>query len=154
MKLKDRLAVASSTALGIGFFPIAPGTMGSLPGLLLAYGLSFLGWGGYLLYVLLCLLGHLAIQRTEAVWGSHDDSRIVLDEVLGQALAVLFVPMTVPNLLLGFLCFRILDIWKPSLIGVIDRDWPGAFGTLYDDILAGACTAVLLWLISFAGKLY
>lgn len=155
--LIDRLAVALATGLGLGFSPKAPGTFGSLPGLALGAGLSS-GLGPFtplgerypaLLALALCLcvltaLAYWSIARTERLWQTHDDSRIVVDEVLGQAIAICLVPPSWWMGLGGFALFRFFDITKPSLIGWIDRHGPGAVGTLFDDVLAGLVTAAVL----------
>lgn len=153
----DRLAVLTSTACGIGKAPVAPGTFGSLPGVALG-GLLAL-WResfasrpvGYLVaaFVLLAAIGfaYWAIARTEKLWGTHDDQRVVVDEVVGQMIALAFVAPTPWALVLGFLLFRLLDVTKPLAIGWIDEKGPGAVGTLFDDVLAGAVAAVPLCLI-------
>jgi phosphatidylglycerophosphatase A len=92
----------------------------------------------------LTLLALWAIHVTERAWGTHDDQRIVIDEVVGQAIAVAFVAPTELSLVAGFGLFRLLDITKPLIIGWVDERGPGAVGTLFDDVLAGIGTAVVL----------
>ncbi len=159
MTLIDRLAIQLAMVFGIGRLPKAPGTFGSLPGLALGLGVHRLAerlaagaaWGPAqtmwtLLLLSACILASLwIIARAEAALGTHDDQRIVVDEVIGQAAAVAFAPVTVAFYAAGFVLFRVLDIGKPLLIGVIDRRLPGAAGTLLDDVLAGFCAAGLLW---------
>ena len=154
----DRLAIALSMVFGIGKIPKAPGTFGSLPGLGLGYLVHVfaLGWtasgdSGFssvvltaLLLVLAVAVAYWTIARTEAVLGIHDDQRIVIDEVVGQAIAVAFVTPSLPVYVAGFLLFRLFDITKPLAIGTIDRELPGAAGTLFDDVLAGQVAAALL----------
>ena len=157
MKLVDRFCIACAFAFGCGLSPIMPGTVGSLPGLALGAGIRLLAdqmpesapwaWRPALILVLLLVATAFAwwtIDRTEKTLGIHDDQRIVIDEVVGQAIAVAFVPLTWQWYLAGFVLFRLFDMWKPSLIGKIDRDVPGAAGTLGDDLLAGVVAAVLL----------
>jgi phosphatidylglycerophosphatase A len=90
------------------------------------------------------LIAFWSIARTEFKWRTHDDSRIVVDEIVGQAIAVAFLPVSWTMLVACFALFRLLDIWKPLLIGWIDRNAPGAWGTLCDDLLAGALTGIFL----------
>ena len=157
MTLVDRFCIACSFALGCGLSPIMPGTVGSLPGLALGAGIRTLAdlvpesapwsWRPALIVLLLLAASAFAwwtIHRTEKTLGIHDDQRIVIDEVAGQAIAVAFVPLHWQWYVAGFVLFRLFDMWKPSLIGRIDRDAPGAAGTLGDDLLAGVVAAILL----------
>lgn len=156
----DLLAIELAFASGIGRLPKAPGTFGSIPGLavgaLLHTGaVAFsddLGLRVVVItsgLVLLTLIALWSIHRTERILGIHDDGRIVIDEVAGQAIAVAFFTPTVFSLVLGFVLFRILDISKPGPIGWCDRHLPGAWGTLVDDLLAGAVAGLLLALAGF-----
>jgi phosphatidylglycerophosphatase A len=162
------LAIAYARGFGAGYSPVAPGTVGSLQGV--ALGL-FLHWSmtqlslfpatkAILVGLILCLLTWLtfvSIATYEDEVGVHDDQKVVADEIIGQAIGLstmpLWIPTWSPRILaiaaLSFLVFRILDIKKPWLIGVIDRTWPGAAGTLGDDILAGVLAAVFTAGINF-----
>ena len=146
-------------AFGLGLSPKAPGTVGSLPGLVVACGLSWLAGepgglsGSWLSPATLAVTGALVgatlvawwvIHRAEQALGIHDDQRIVLDEVVGQAIAVAYTPVDWRWYLAGFILFRLLDITKPGPIGWLDRRGPGAFGTLFDDVLAGMIAALIL----------
>lgn len=156
------VASALASCYPIGFIRKAPGTWGSLPGLVLGQAVA---WGlqlwhgetpGVWLLTIIAMMGVVgiswwSIDRTEALWNTHDDKRIVIDEVAGQSIACAFFPMNWQQLLLSFLLFRLLDIAKPGPIGKIDRDWPGAFGTLFDDVLAGAVIA-LGWVLWFYAR--
>ena len=148
----DKLAGLFATFGGLGLIRYAPGTFGSLPGLFIGAILYRVSTEGQLYWMLsiglhvgIIILGFFIIQRTEAAWQTHDDSRIVLDEVIGQSIAASFVSPDLTSLILAFLLFRMFDITKPGLIGKIDRDGPGAFGTLFDDVLAGLVVGLLMW---------
>ena len=147
MKPIDRVAVLLSTAFGIGYAPKAPGTFGSLPGLALGLALAANAGVAVKIVSLTALVGLSlwAIARTERVLETHDDQRIVIDEVAGQAIAVAFLAPGVLSAVLAFAMFRLLDITKPLAIGWIDRDGPGALGTLGDDLLAGLVAGAVLW---------
>lgn len=141
----DRLAVRLATAGGVGYAAKAPGTWGSLPGLALGAALQArLGNEPWLIGALLVaatLVACWAIARTERALRVHDDGRIVVDEVVGQAIAVAFLPLGIVSAALGFALFRLLDIKKPLAIGWVDAHAPGAVGTLGDDVLAGVVAA-------------
>lgn len=137
-----------ATALGAGFSPYAPGTCGTLAAVPLAYGLMGLGraWlaGGT---ALLTLGGIWAAGRFCEATGCHDNQRIVIDEVAGYLLSLALVPRSAINLLAAFGLFRLLDIWKPWPIRVIDRRVGGGLGVMADDLAAGALAAVILLLL-------
>ncbi|RZA22616.1 MAG: phosphatidylglycerophosphatase A [Proteobacteria bacterium] len=141
-----------AVAYPLGMLPKAPGTWGSLLGIPLAYGIvqvSALGgvWAFYITLMLLSLFTVFSlwvIARTEAYWQTHDDGRIVIDEVLGQAIVSCFFPFDLFHIIAAFILFRIFDIFKPGPIGWADRKLPGAWGTLLDDVIAGIFAALVL----------
>lgn len=136
-----------ATWFGAGLSPVAPGTVGSLSALPLAYLLNYylgvvaLAVGIVVVFLVGIWAAHSFSRRT----ASHDAGPIVIDEVAGQWLALLLVP---PDLLLyaiGFALFRLADIIKPWPIGLADKRIKGGFGVMFDDILAGALAAIILW---------
>ncbi len=155
-KILDRLIVFLATGFGVGYAKKAPGTFGSLVGLPFAVLLA----SADMSLVTKCIILFFVIQfgfyitaLTEKIWQTHDDQRIVIDEVVGQMVVLIWFPPTIKTVLLGFGLFRLFDIWKPGPIGWIDRDAPGAWGTFYDDIVAGAAGAVVLYFIYQSGIL-
>ena len=117
------VATAFARVFGIGHLPKSPGTFGSLPGLLVGYAFHRLigdPWGIALALVVLTALSFWCIHVYEKVLGLHDDQRVVLDEVCGQAIAIAFVAPTMVNYAVGFALFRLLAITKPPPIGMID----------------------------------
>ena len=156
-KFADGLAQWIAVAGGLGHIPEAPGTCGSVPGIALGWSLlmawdacrrnyawEWVALGAAGTWIVLIAIALWSIHRTEQLWGKHDDGRIVVDEVLGAALAVLATPATPLWLLGGFVVFRLLDIAKPGPIGWADRKVPGAVGTLVDDLIAGGMSAIFL----------
>ena len=141
MNLKEKLFLAG---LGSGLLPYAPGTWGSLVGLLL--GVAILSYFPietlFLLTILITLFGIREINRYEQNCGIHDDKRIVIDEIAGIWLALCFSGISPIAVGLSFLFFRIYDIKKPSIIGRIDRDAPGGIGVMGDDLVAGAAAGL------------
>jgi phosphatidylglycerophosphatase A len=197
---KPRLALAIATAAGAGYLKPAPGTWGSLIGLLIptiaawlwlmslghfsgdalyvatlaASGLtgstpsslfpvfSFLG------FVLISALGVWSATRVAAFAGAEDPQYVIIDEVSGQQLALVLplLPVAIPHLtahpemsiyglffalsllnwkylLLGFILFRVFDIWKPWPIRRLEK-LPGGWGIMADDWMAGIYAAILL----------
>jgi phosphatidylglycerophosphatase A len=158
----DKMALWGATGGGLGYFKMAPGTWGSLPGIPLGICFSQVSadrgelWP-VLVLVVAILVGifaaFLSISRTERLLGLHDEPRIVADEVIGQAIALCSVSPTLLNLLIGFLLFRVLDILKPGPIGSLDRDLAGPWGTLLDDVVAGGVAALVLISLQIIGLL-
>ncbi len=150
------LATRIAVVYPLGLSPKAPGTVGSLGGLAFAFILQKLShlFPSFSLFIIiggLLLLAGVSlwsIQETEKLWNTHDDGRIVIDEVLGQAIVSVFFPMDAFHLISAFALFRLFDISKPGLIGIADRQLPGAWGTLLDDVIAGIFALVLMALLS------
>jgi phosphatidylglycerophosphatase A len=149
-----RVTTLVSTWFGAGFLPIAPGTWGSLAAIPIAHLIVVLWgiWGlaGFALGV--AVVGTHAAGETARLRGVKDPSEVVVDEVAGQAIALLPVYALVPadaavlrvaSVLLAFFLFRILDVWKPGPIGWLER-LPGGFGIMADDILGGAVAAAMV----------
>jgi len=141
------LAYAVATALGLGYSPVAPGTVGAAAavGIYLlfrdALGTQPLLFGGIILAV--SLAGVLAAREVSRAENNPDPSHVVVDEVAGQWLAFFGAPDSWPALLAAFLLFRLFDIWKPFPIRQVER-WGGGWGVMMDDILAGLYTRLLL----------
>lgn len=127
-----------------------PGTCGSLLALFLVYILGTIGfslaWQIAIAGVFTAISWYL-IYLYEAQTHKHDDSQVVIDEFAGILITFIGVAPMGLNLVAGFVLFRILDIVKPFPIGWIDKNLPGAAGTLLDDVVAGVVACVLLHFI-------
>lgn len=135
---------------GIGHIKKAPGTWGTLVAIPLAFGLSVLGPFVYMgAVVALLVLAIVACNVYEQDKGAHDSPEIVIDEVVGYLIAVTWLPVTWQTFALGFILFRIFDIWKPLFIGVLDRKMKGGVGTVLDDVAAGIVSNMILQMIYY-----
>lgn len=139
-------AVAAATVFGVGFSPLAPGTLGSLVGV----GLSLLTLQWPLAYKIavlaaVTLAGWWASAQIGKAWG-HDHPRVVVDEVAGQYLTLLLTPGGAGSVLAGFLLFRLFDIAKPQPARYFDDRKSGWF-TMADDLAAGLYGLAALTLI-------
>jgi phosphatidylglycerophosphatase A len=153
------------TVGGAGLSPKAPGTVGSFVALII--GLALLQvipmQTFFMLTLLITVAGVFEINKYEKLTNSHDDKSIVIDEVAGMWIALMFAiasaqtmsyPYAYEIAIAGsFGAFRLFDIWKPSTIGTIDRKVKGGVGVMGDDILAGIAggllTVLLLKLLAF-----
>jgi phosphatidylglycerophosphatase A len=172
---KPRVALALATALGLGYAPVAPGTFGSLAGVLLGWGAMVLArarfdtapaggvwdnsarwWSQFASFesafaVGVSLLGVWAAQKTALYLHMKDPQIIVIDEVAGQLIT--YLGLATPRtfgvnwkyLLLGFILFRVFDIWKPFPARQAES-LPGGLGIMADDWIAGIYAALGLWL--------
>lgn len=136
-----------ATGLGAGFLPLAPGTWGTAVAVPLAWGASKLGQLSFLAATLIVTLaGVWAAERYCRATGREDDQRVVIDEVAGYMVTLLLVPRGAMELILAFILFRILDMWKPPPLRWLDENVKGGLGVMLDDVGAGIYGAILLWL--------
>jgi phosphatidylglycerophosphatase A len=146
----NRVALLIATTGGAGYMPVAPGTAGAAVGVVLYPLLTGLGPWLYALTLLALLsVGVWAADEAERVFGRKDDGRIVIDEVVGQLLALapllwLGVGTGWPWLVTGFVAFRCFDIWKPGPARWAERRFDGGAGVMMDDVVAGALAALVV----------
>jgi phosphatidylglycerophosphatase A len=132
------LAVVIGTGCGTGFSPFASGTAGSLLGVALYVPLAAAGLPAVgLAVVLLFPVGVWAAGICGKRYGAHDHGRIVVDEIVGQFIALASFPAAPGWLLGGFLLFRVFDVWKPFPANRIDEQWSTPTGVMADDVVAG-----------------
>lgn len=152
-----------------GLFPKAPGTVGSLVALILAMPILIF-FGGQTLFLASLLVTVIAIKsidKYEKISNTHDNSKIVIDELAGMWFALSVAPASSVAIneitnwqngfliqsILAFILFRYFDITKPSIIGRIDRETKGGLGVMGDDIIAGFTAGIATALI-WQGVLY
>lgn len=147
------------TFFGSGLAPKAPGTAGSFAALLAGLAIIYtLGASTLLMLTFaITIIAIFEINKYEKETDTHDNSEIVIDEVSGMWIAMLIansVAITANNdyitifaYIASFVAFRILDIYKPSTIGWIDREVKGGLGVMGDDVLAGIASGFLVGLI-------
>ncbi|MYD46225.1 MAG: phosphatidylglycerophosphatase A [Gammaproteobacteria bacterium] len=147
---KDPLVVIA-TGFGIGWIPFAPGTVASL---VIALTFFFLvpvvpeaNVIQCAVIFLLFICTRLTLGFVVRKYGAKDESCIVLDEFLGMAVALLWVPKEWWLYVIAFLIFRIFDIVKPWPISWVEQRAPGAYGIILDDVIAGAGAAIITQLI-------
>ena len=146
--MKPWLVKFIATAGYAGYFPFASGTLGSAVGWLLYL---VLGQHTVLLaswIVVGCVVGVFVSTRAEKIFKEKDSHKIVIDEVVGFWIAVFLLPLTWGWALAGFLLFRIFDVWKPLGIRSLQA-WPGGWGVMVDDVLAGLLANVLLQIVRY-----
>ena len=128
---------------GAGYAPVASGTVGSAVTLVALWLIPFTPAGLLVTLVVVTAVGIWAGGRGERVLGRKDPGVIVIDEVAGMMLSVLFLPRTVPVLITAFLLFRLFDIWKPFPARE-SQALRGGLGVMVDDLLAGAYALIFV----------
>ena len=137
-----------ATALGLGYSPIAPGTLGTLVAILVYYFLSNIPSPLYEI----TLVGFLFLAvwvsgNAEICFRKKDDQRIVIDEIIGFLITMLWLPKTIRFVIIGFFLFRFFDILKPFPIRRFEKGFKGGFGVVLDDVVAGVYANIVLRLI-------
>ena len=134
-----------SFGLGVGLSPVAPGTFGTLLAIPIYLVLASFSTAVYLSFVIaLFVIGCWTSGRTSHALGIEDHRGIVIDEIVGYLVTMLFVPLHWYWVIAGFVLFRVFDIWKPVPISVIDRRVKGGVGIMLDDLLAAGYSLILL----------
>ena len=134
---------------GSGLAPKAPGTFGTLFALFVWLFISNLSLSLKIIIIFVSFLaGIYFCKKTSEDLKVHDHGAIVWDEFVGFWLTMIFLPPGLFWLLLGFMVFRIMDIFKPWPIGFFDKKIKGGLGIMIDDIFAGFFAGVSLFLIN------
>lgn len=156
--LSDSVAHLLATVGGLGYAPVAPGTVGSLGGVVLFWWLRPSFVLGLITAVMVTLVGIWAATRVEKLTGERDPSRIVIDEVAGQFVTLwlawslgspsagLFSTGGLIFVAMGFLLFRLFDIVKPAPTRRLEK-LRGGLGVVADDVMAGVYAGLTLHLI-------
>ena len=139
-----------ATGFGVGYSPVAPGTLGTLIAILIYYFLSEIP--SPLHEITLSGFFFLSVwiaQNAETFFGKKDDQRIVIDEIIGFLITMLWVPKTIRFIIIGFFLFRFFDILKPFPIRRLEKRLKGGFGVVLDDVAAGVYSNIILQIISY-----
>ena len=148
MNLRQKIILFLATGGYLGHVPIAPGTFGSLPGLLICLGMSEVTLG-YAIFLILVLIGAAIgiAQQAEKMIGGKDPNAIVIDEMAGMTVTLLGIPLTPFSLILGFFVFRGFDILKPFPARLLEQKIPGGAGIVLDDVMAGIYGNILIRIV-------
>ena len=143
-RLASRAAFAVATGFGAGYSPVAPGTAGSLVGLLLFWPLVGRPWAQVLTAtVLVVMVGTAAGDHVARRLGRKDPGLVVVDEVAGQWVSLLFLPTGLGITAAAFFLFRLMDVLKPWPARDLER-LPGGLGIMADDVMAGIYANLLV----------
>ena len=144
-KIADILLCNLATLGPIGHMRPAPGTIGSLVALGTGYMIASFSLGLLVAAILVvAILGVFAAQRYGQRTGKKDASEVIIDEVAGQWIPLVIIPLEVEWYLAAFLLFRFFDISKIGPVGHAEK-FTGGIGVMADDLVAGILAAVVLW---------
>ena len=148
----NKFIVNFCTLFNLGFIKFMPGTFGSLVSLPIGYIiLKLFGfWIFILIITLLLAISYYAISKYLIAKKSKDPKEIIIDEFIGQFIALIFIPDTILGLLVSFLLFRFFDITKLYPVNKAEKI-PGAIGVLADDVVAGLMTACIIIIFNIFG---
>jgi len=145
MNFKDNAVILLATGCYVGKMPVAPGTAGSLLGILGCLVLSkihlSLAVPAAVIFVVLAIWIAAAAEK---ILDKTDPGCIVIDEIAGMIIALLGLPFNWSTVAIGFIFFRILDILKPFPIGRLERSFRGGVGVVIDDVAAGFIANIAL----------
>lgn len=147
-----------ASGLGTGFVPFAPGTVGSMLGIILIYLFNYLLnslnieiWLVLVLNLLVIiftlLIGVYSIKKVHKIW-EHDASQIVIDEIVGVWIAIYAMPFEWQYYLYALILFRFFDIAKPLFIRRLDK-MKGDWSVMIDDVLAGIYSLVVIQVLFY-----
>jgi phosphatidylglycerophosphatase A len=146
--VKKGIAKLIATFFYVGYFPYAPGTLGTLAAVPLYYLVSGLPYYFYIPFtVLFIILSVWAAGVAEDIFGEKDPGLIVADEVSGYLITMLFIPFSLTNLVIGFFLFRFFDIVKPPPSRQAES-LSGGLGVVMDDVMSGIYANIALQIIA------
>ena len=144
-KIADILLCNLATLGPIGHMRPAPGTIGSLVALGTGYMIASFSLGVLIAAILaVAILGVFAAERYGQRTGKKDASEVIIDEVAGQWIPLVIIPLEVEWYVAAFLLFRFFDISKIGPVGYAEKI-SGGIGVMADDLVAGFLAAVVLW---------
>jgi len=135
-----------ATGFFVGYCPVAPGTAGTFVALLLYVILPTNPVFYWVFLLCLVVLGTLLSRKSEDIVGDDDPPPVVIDEICGYFVTMAFLPKTIPLMILGFIVFRLLDVFKLSSMRKLEKI-KGGLGIMLDDIYAGMIGSLILHLI-------
>jgi len=143
----NRIILLLATGFGAGFSPLAPGTTGTLIAIPLYLFFSSIPSPIFeLTIVAFFFLASWISDKAQNHWGKKDDRRIVIDEIVGFLITMLWVPRTTLFVIAGFFLFRFFDVIKPPPLRRLEKV-NGGYGVVLDDVAAGVYANIVLQIV-------
>ena len=154
-----KLAFFISTLFCCGYFPKAPGTIGSLVSLPVIFFINYnFGFVGLVIMLTVSFIVAIFAVKKVLMYTTHDPSFVVIDEFIGQSVTFLLIAdnlkysKSIVPYIIGFVLFRLFDITKPFPVSYADKKIKNAFGVILDDIFAGFYATIILYFITYFFK--
>ena len=146
--MKEKLYKSVSTFFGLGYISPFPGTLTSfLTVVIIWLTQKYFGFQITLSCIIfVSLIAYISIENDANK--KSDPKEIVIDEFIGQSIVLIFLPLTLQNYILGFVFFRIFDIYKPVPINYFEKKYTNAFGIIFDDIIAAGYALLAIYIIN------
>lgn len=134
----DKAILFLATGFGLGRMPVVPGTFGTLAALPVVWLMSIQAPTASA-FTLACLIlaSIFLADKAEKLLGGKDPGAVVIDEVAGFSVAMSLLPLTWGTFIMGFLAFRLFDIFKSRPVKYFENNFSGGAGIVLDDIMAG-----------------
>lgn len=135
---------------GSGALPVAPGTFGTLLAIPFYLAIAHLSHGVYLAIVLITIIASIWLcEKVSREIHIHDHQGMCIDEFVGYLVTMYAAPHGFKWVLIGFLLFRLFDIWKPQPIKYMDEKIPGGAGMILDDVAAGVYSCIIIHILAW-----
>ena len=140
---KNKLILLAATGFGLGYSPVAPGTLGTLAALPFIWLFACMPGGGGTFFLVCFVLASVCVaDQAEKILGKKDPGAVVIDEMAGYWVTMCLVPVTGATLVAGFIAFRCFDIVKIGPVRYFENNFSGGAGIVLDDIMAGVLAAL------------
>ncbi len=150
MNFKEKAVMFIATGCFIGKIPLAPGTFGSIVGILPCFILSGTSVLIAIFFAVIFIIFSIWIaHNAERILNKKDPGCVVIDEIAGMVVTLIGLPFNVISVAGGFIIFRVLDITKPFPIRFFERHFSGGAGIVLDDVAAGIIGNIILRLLFF-----
>ena len=150
--MKNKLIYIFLTGFYSGKSKYMPGTFGTLVGVLIFQLISFNTLYENIFLLLTLFLSSILLLNysyDKSIFLDKDDKSIVIDEILGYLIFMIFFENNIKNVIFGFILFRFFDIVKPFPISLVDKKIKNSFGVMLDDIIAALFSGIILYIINY-----
>lgn len=142
-----KLILLLATVGGAGKAPVAPGSVGTLAGMVIVYLVHPLPYHIYTITTLVfCLIAVWVASAAATITQRKDPQEVVIDEVAGLLVTMAFHPWSWMTVIVGYVAFRVFDTWKPFPCRRFEK-FPSGWGIVLDDVMAGVYANIVLWIV-------
>ncbi|MCJ7771776.1 MAG: phosphatidylglycerophosphatase A [Desulfobacterales bacterium] len=155
MRIRDKSVLLIATGCFIGNSPFAPGSLGTLVGIPICFLLSKIDIQIAIICIIIFIPAAIFISHeAEKLLKKNDPGPVVIDEIAGIMVTLAGLPFNAVVVVLGFIIFRLLDIFKPFPIKQVELKFSGGIGIVMDDIMAGVMSNVILRVFIYLTNLF